>query len=46
MYSNGRVEEDDIPWQFAYPVNDDPFARHDARIPLQPLHQATSQTGH
>lgn len=35
MYADGHVEEDDIPWQFHYPVNDDPFARHDRRVPLQ-----------
>jgi hypothetical protein len=35
MYGDGRVEEDDIPWPFHYPINDDPFARHDRRIPLQ-----------
>jgi hypothetical protein len=36
MYSDGHVEEDDIPWPFHYPIRDDPFARHDRRIPLQP----------
>lgn len=36
MYGDGHVEEDDIPWPFHYPVNDDPFARGDRRIPLQP----------
>jgi hypothetical protein len=36
MYGDGHVEEDDIPWPFHYPVRDDPFARHDRRIPLQP----------
>jgi hypothetical protein len=36
MYGDGHVEEDDIPWQFHYPIHDDPFARHDRRIPLQP----------
>jgi hypothetical protein len=35
MYPDGHVEEDDIPWQFHYPINDDPFARHDRRVPLQ-----------
>ena len=35
MYGDGHVEEDDIPWPFHYPINDDPFARHDRRIPLQ-----------
>ena len=35
MYGDGHVEEDDIPWPFHYPVRDDPFARHDRRIPLQ-----------
>lgn len=35
MYGDGHVEEDDIPWPFHYPVNDDPFARGDRRIPLQ-----------
>jgi hypothetical protein len=34
-YADGHVEEDDIPWPFHYPINDDPFARHDRRIPLQ-----------
>jgi hypothetical protein len=36
MHADGTYEEDDIPWPFHYPVNDDPFARHDKRIPLQP----------
>lgn len=36
MYPDGHVEEDDIPWQFHYPIRDDPFARGDRRIPLQP----------
>jgi hypothetical protein len=36
MYGDGHVEEDDIPWPFHYPVNEDPFARGDRRIPLQP----------
>ena len=36
MYGDGHVEEDDIPWPFHYPIRDDPFARHDRRIPLQP----------
>ena len=36
MYPDGHVEEDDIPWQFHYPIRDDPFARGDHRIPLQP----------
>jgi hypothetical protein len=35
MYGDGHVEEDDIPWPFHYPIHDDPFARHDRRIPLQ-----------
>jgi hypothetical protein len=35
MYGDGHIEEDDIPWPFHYPVNDDPFARGDRRIPLQ-----------
>ncbi len=35
MYGDGHVEEDDIPWPFHYPIRDDPFARHDRRIPLQ-----------
>jgi hypothetical protein len=34
-YADGHIEEDDIPWPFHYPINDDPFARHDLRIPLQ-----------
>ena len=36
MHGDGSYESDDIPWPFHYPVNDDPFARHDKRIPLQP----------
>jgi hypothetical protein len=36
MYGDGHVEEDDIPWPFHYEINDDPFARGDRRIPLQP----------
>lgn len=36
MYPDGHVEEDDIPWQFHYPIHDDPFARGDRRVPLQP----------
>lgn len=35
MYGDGHIEDDDIPWPFHYPVNDDPFARHDKRIALQ-----------
>jgi hypothetical protein len=35
MYGDGHVEEDDIPWPFHYPIHDDPFARHDRRVPLQ-----------
>jgi len=35
MYGDGHVEEDDIPWPFHYSINDDPFARHDRRVPLQ-----------
>ena len=36
MYGDGHTEEDDIPWPFIYPERDDPFARHDKRVPLQP----------
>jgi hypothetical protein len=36
MHSDGTYEEDAIPWPFHYPIGDDPFARHDKRIPLQP----------
>jgi len=36
MHSDGTYEADEIPWPFHYPINDDPFARHDRRIPLQP----------
>jgi hypothetical protein len=36
MYGDGHVEEDDIPWVFQYAVRDDPFARGDRRIPIQP----------
>ena len=35
MYGDGRVEEDDVPWPVHYPINDDPFARGDRRIPIQ-----------
>jgi hypothetical protein len=35
MHSDGTYEADSIPWPFHYPINDDPFARHDKRIPLQ-----------
>jgi hypothetical protein len=36
MHGDGSYESDDIPWPFHYPLGDDPFARHDRRIPLQP----------
>jgi hypothetical protein len=36
MHGDGSYESDDIPWPFHYPLGDDPFARHDKRIPLQP----------
>jgi hypothetical protein len=36
MHSDGTYEADTIPWPFHYPIDDDPFARHDKRIPLQP----------
>jgi hypothetical protein len=36
MHSDGTYEADTIPWPFHYPLDDDPFARHDKRIPLQP----------
>lgn len=36
MYGDGHVEEDDIPWVFAYPPGTyDPFAHHDRRVPIQ-----------
>jgi ABC-type molybdate transport system substrate-binding protein len=35
-YPDGHVEEDDIPWPFYFPTGDDPFARGDSQIPLQP----------
>ena len=36
MHGDGTYEADEIPWPFHYPIDDDPFARHDKRIPLQP----------
>lgn len=36
MHADGTYEADEIPWPFHYPIGDDPFARHDKRIPLQP----------
>jgi hypothetical protein len=36
MYGDGHVEEDDIPWVFHYAIRDDPFARGDRRVPIQP----------
>lgn len=36
MHGDGTYEADAIPWPFHYPVNDDPFARGDKRIPIQP----------
>ncbi|MFN2459964.1 MAG: hypothetical protein ABR591_04690 [Candidatus Velthaea sp.] len=36
MYPDGHVEQDDIPWEFVYPVNADPFVRGVRKIPLQP----------
>jgi hypothetical protein len=36
MHADGTYEADSIPWPFHYPIGDDPFARHDKRIPLQP----------
>jgi hypothetical protein len=36
VHGDGSYESDDIPWPFHYPLDDDPFARHDKRIPLQP----------
>jgi hypothetical protein len=36
LHSDGTYEADDIPWPFHYAIGDDPFARHDKRIPLQP----------
>jgi hypothetical protein len=36
MYGDAHVEEDDIPWVFHYALHDDPFARGDRRIPIQP----------
>ena len=35
-YPDGHVEEDDIPWPFYFPTGNDPFARGDSVIPLQP----------
>jgi hypothetical protein len=35
-YPDGHVEEDDIPWPFYFPVANDPFARGDPQVPLQP----------
>ena len=35
-YPDGHVEEDDIPWPFYFPVNNDPFARGDPQVLLQP----------
>ncbi|MGB8265153.1 MAG: hypothetical protein WCE44_02400 [Candidatus Velthaea sp.] len=35
MYPDGHIEEDVIPWPFIYPINDDPFARHDRFINMQ-----------
>lgn len=36
MHGDGSYEADSIPWPFHYPIGNDPFARHDKRIPLQP----------
>ncbi len=36
MYGDGTYEADEIPWPMHYPIGDDPFARHDKRIPIQP----------
>ena len=35
MYADGSVEEDNIPWPFHYPINNDPFARGDHMISLE-----------
>ncbi len=35
MWPDGRLEDDDIPWPFRYPVGNDLFARHIHLIPLQ-----------
>jgi ABC-type molybdate transport system substrate-binding protein len=35
-YPNGRLEEDDVPWPFRYPVFNDPFVRGASEIPMQP----------
>jgi ABC-type molybdate transport system substrate-binding protein len=35
-YANGRLEEDDVPWAFRYPVFADPFVRASPQIPMQP----------
>ncbi len=35
IYGDGHVEEDDVPWPVHYPLNEDPFARGDKRIPIQ-----------
>jgi hypothetical protein len=34
-YPDGHLEEDVVPWEFVYPVNDDPFARHDHLVYMQ-----------
>jgi hypothetical protein len=36
MYADGTYEADEVPWQVHYPIGDDPFARHDKRVPIQP----------
>jgi hypothetical protein len=36
MYADGTYEADQVPWPVHYPIGDDPFARHDPRVPIQP----------
>jgi hypothetical protein len=36
MHLDGTIEEDDIPWPYHFPVNDDLFAEHVRTIPMQP----------
>lgn len=35
MYDDGHVEEDTIPWEYVYRINDDAIARHDRVIEWQ-----------
>ncbi len=36
VHGDGTYESDAVPWPFHYAIGDDPFARGDKRIPLQP----------